>query len=249
MANIDREQPPLKRVRFSREPDLEVELEGEVVQVCAHVLMFASDVFAKMLESDMSESMCARISLVGKTKKEFEHLLKHIDQRGGAELPAINRQNVKMLLQLADEYQITGVRSRCRRYLLDGLKLSVESQSQQRNSSLAARCLRASHRASDRERVATTFALACTFGLHEVRTAAWAQMQVNIQDYASTVAPYINDPIVVASMVPELRKALKLPAEATKDMPNNKSSADMLWPLLAHACALGKKTFGPMPRL
>mmetsp|Transcript_18616 Transcript_18616/g.60563 ORF Transcript_18616/g.60563 Transcript_18616/m.60563 type:complete len:245 (-) Transcript_18616:174-908(-) len=242
MANVDRE----------REPDLEVELEGEVVQVCAHVLVFASDVFAKMLESDMSESRSARISLVGKKKTEFEELLKHIDLRGGAELPAINRKNVKMLLQWADEYQITGVRSRCRKYLLDGLKVSVESQrrkeSLQRNTGVSAACA-SLYSASHREKVALTFDLACTFGLHEVRTAAWAQMQVNIQDYASTVAPYINDPTVVASMVPELRKALKLPHEATKDMPNNKSSADMLWPLLAHACALGKKTFGPMQRL
>ena len=69
------EAPPPKRRRYSREPDLDVEVDGEVFHVGAHVLMMTSDVFARMLETEMREVNEGRVVLPGTHKDEFRALL------------------------------------------------------------------------------------------------------------------------------------------------------------------------------
>lgn len=112
------EMPQTKRMRFTLEPDLEVKVEGEVVCVDSRVLMAASEVFTKMLTSGMSEAESGRISLVGKSKDDFETLMLHLDLRGGAKPPKIDEKNVNTLLSLSDEYQIIGLKSRCEEHLM-----------------------------------------------------------------------------------------------------------------------------------
>ena len=65
---------PSKRPRFTREPDLEVEVEGKTFRLESRVLMAASDVFTKMLTSEMSEAQDGRIKRVDKKHSEFELL-------------------------------------------------------------------------------------------------------------------------------------------------------------------------------
>eukprot|EP00438_Fugacium_kawagutii_P007775 Skav210425 [mRNA] locus=scaffold1573:407495:408481:+ [translate_table: standard] len=107
-------ESPLKRPRFSFAEDVVLELaDGETIHVHSHVLMAASEVFATMLQSEMQEAQTGRILLKDKTRSELEEVLKHLDLRGGALPPPITRENVEVLLQFADEYQITGLRDRC----------------------------------------------------------------------------------------------------------------------------------------
>ncbi|CAK9068109.1 unnamed protein product [Durusdinium trenchii] len=108
-------ESPLKRARFSLQSDVEVEVaDGETVLVHSYVLMSASEVFAKMLQSDVfMEAQTGRIVLKGKTREELQEVLKHLDLRNGAAPPPVTDQNVELLVRFADEYQVTGLRDRC----------------------------------------------------------------------------------------------------------------------------------------
>merc|ERR1719287_107665 len=94
-------EPTAKRRRYSREPDLDVEVEGEIFKVSACVLMLASDVFAQMLECGLRESQEGRIVLPGKSKEEFREVLTHLTPRGGAAPPPIKAEHVPFLLRWA----------------------------------------------------------------------------------------------------------------------------------------------------
>lgn len=120
MAGAPRgDEPARKRIRYSREADLDVVVEDETFRMCSFVLISASDVFAQMLESGMRESEEGRIRLEGKSKTEFQELRLHLDLRRGAAPPGVTDQNVQMLLRWADEYQIDGLTQRCEKFLLD----------------------------------------------------------------------------------------------------------------------------------
>lgn len=106
--------PASKRRRYSLECDVEIEVaNGETLQVHSHVLMTASEVFANMLTSDMQEARTGRILLKDKSKADLEEVLQHLDLRSGAGPPPVTDQNVEVLLQFADEYEVTGLRHRC----------------------------------------------------------------------------------------------------------------------------------------
>eukprot|EP00435_Cladocopium_sp_Y103_P021568 s1895_g5.t1 len=110
--------PASKRRRYSLECDVEIEVaDGECVQTHSHVLMAASDVFAAMLGADMQEARTGRIVLGDKTKGQLEEFLQHLDLRGGAGPPPVTDQNVELLVQFADEYQVIGLRDRCISFL------------------------------------------------------------------------------------------------------------------------------------
>lgn len=112
LQGVAMDGPPAKRQRFSF-TDLELEVaDGEIIQVHSYVLMSASEVFAKMLQSEMKESQTGRILLKHKTRAQIEEVLKHLDPRGAAP-PEVTEQNVAELLQFADEFQVTGLRNRC----------------------------------------------------------------------------------------------------------------------------------------
>ncbi|CAE7943656.1 LONRF1, partial [Symbiodinium necroappetens] len=87
---------------------------GETVLVHSYVLMSASEVFTRMLQSEVFlEAQTGRIVLKDKTREEIQEVLKHLDLRNGAEPPPVTDQNVELLVRFADEYQVTGLRERC----------------------------------------------------------------------------------------------------------------------------------------
>ena len=104
-----------KRPRFSLQSDVEVEAaDGEIVLVHSYVLMSASEVFTRMLQSEVFlEAQTGRIVLKDKTREEIQEVLKHLEGRNGAEPPPVTDQNVELLVRFADEYQVTGLRERC----------------------------------------------------------------------------------------------------------------------------------------
>ena len=75
------------------EADVEVELEGGLLQVHSHVLMAASEVFARMLQSGMQEAQSGRIVLKEKPLDDFKVVLEHLDLRGGS-LPPPSRRTI-----------------------------------------------------------------------------------------------------------------------------------------------------------
>lgn len=79
--------------------------------------MAASEVFTKMLTSDMKEAQSGRILLKDKTKDQLTEVLNHLDLRNGAEPPPVTEKNVELLVQFADEYEVTGLRHRCIAFL------------------------------------------------------------------------------------------------------------------------------------
>ena len=111
-------EPPSRRSRYSLDADVDVVLEGETVRVHSYTLMAASEVFAKMLQSGMQESESGRIVLKDKARKDFETLLQHIDLRFGALPPPITTENLRTLLSFAREYEITGLKCRCEKFLV-----------------------------------------------------------------------------------------------------------------------------------
>ena len=113
------EEPPGKRTRYSLQADVDVVLGDGAVQVRSHVLVSASEVFASMLQSNMLEASSGRIILKEKTLQGFKQVLKHLDLRGGAAPPDVTTDNVELLLQYADEYQMTGLKARCDKFLQD----------------------------------------------------------------------------------------------------------------------------------
>ena len=107
------DNPARKRARYSLQADIDVEVEGQAVQVHSQVLMSASEIFAKMLQSDTQEAATGRIVLRNKTLEGFKEVLEHLDLRGGAAPPAITLDNVDLLLQYADEFLMPGLLARC----------------------------------------------------------------------------------------------------------------------------------------
>mmetsp|Transcript_65284 Transcript_65284/g.153701 ORF Transcript_65284/g.153701 Transcript_65284/m.153701 type:complete len:322 (+) Transcript_65284:42-1007(+) len=105
--------PPAKRPRYTWEEDVEVECDDEIIKVHSHVMMAASEVFVRMLQTDMKEARTGRIVLPGKSSEGFKEVLKHLDLRGGAEPPPVTAKNLDLLLRFSDEYQVVGLKFRC----------------------------------------------------------------------------------------------------------------------------------------
>ena len=120
------EDSSAKRRRYSTEPDVEVEVEGEVFNVHSQPLMLASAVFQRMLEHDMQESNAGRIRLVGKLKEEFRSILPWVSvNRQGAR--TVTSGNFPVLLRWADEYQLGELEDACEQFLLSESPVSPEA--------------------------------------------------------------------------------------------------------------------------
>eukprot|EP00438_Fugacium_kawagutii_P006894 Skav202434 [mRNA] locus=scaffold2070:69222:70729:+ [translate_table: standard] len=78
--------------------------------------MSVSEVFDAMLQSGFKETQTGRIILKDKTKADLEEVLRHLDLRGSAPPPVTN-DNVELLLEFADQYQVTVLRNRCTSFI------------------------------------------------------------------------------------------------------------------------------------
>jgi len=119
--------PPTKRPRFSIDPDLEVEVEGEVFNVHSFVLMSQSLVFRQMLTGGMCEAETGRISLAGKTKAEFMEFLCHLQSPGSGTPPELTFDVAKWLVAWADEYGVPVLKTRCEETLVNEGKLGWDT--------------------------------------------------------------------------------------------------------------------------
>merc|ERR1712166_374303 len=113
-----------KRPRFSMEPDLEIEVEGQIFQVHSYPVMEASLVFRKMLQNDMVEAQSGRITLNGKSKEEFDQVRLWLTI--GRSQPKVTKDHLSMLLRWADEYEIEHMLQACEKYLLKQPSASVK---------------------------------------------------------------------------------------------------------------------------
>jgi len=181
--------PPAKRPRFTREPDLEVEVEGKTFRLHSHVLMAASDVFTTMLESQMSEGQSGYIKLPDKASKEFELLVRHLDLRGGAAAPMINEDDVAILLRWADEYQMDGLKERCREFL-------------ERH-----RVCNATH----------ALKLCLEFEFTELATMISKSLAIDVFNRRKEITEFVDEPIVMKAVVRHLQRKLDMEEVAGED--------------------------------
>ena len=168
--------------------DVDVVLEGKTVRVHSHTLMAASDVFAKMLQSGMKESESGRIILKGKAPEDFRTLLQHIDLRFGASPPPIKRKNLGTLLSFAREYEMTGLKCRCDKFLANlvsnGKKDPVDA-----------------------------LKVACDFDLHRVKVRTTRSLLTD--DRGEKLLPFGKDPTVVNTAWDVLSKRFREDEETT----------------------------------
>jgi len=142
-AALHPETPRRKRRRYCTDPDLQVEVEGESFPVRSLLLMLASPVFGRMLESDMRETHEGRIYLPGKSKDEFKQVLPWLNDLEPK--VAVTVETLPVLLRWAQEYEIDRLTAACERFLSDvdvsvtELKLALDFNLKERT----AQCLSA----------------------------------------------------------------------------------------------------------
>lgn len=207
----EEELPARKRSRYSREPDLKVIVEDETFHVHSRDLMGASDVFANMLETDMRECEEGQIVLPGKSKEEFRTVIKHISVAYGEAkpYPAINTENVELLLKWADEYQIVGLKFRCEEFLKQELN---------------------GWRSKD---IVGRLHLAVEYKLEQLQEKATELLAKNIYKYRCEAAQFIDNPSIMKVLLPELFKQACL--EPPSEFPAEKVKAQDLWPLVTRS--------------
>eukprot|EP00931_Biecheleriopsis_adriatica_P047474 TRINITY_DN27371_c0_g1_i1.p1 TRINITY_DN27371_c0_g1~~TRINITY_DN27371_c0_g1_i1.p1 ORF type:complete len:318 (-),score=71.91 TRINITY_DN27371_c0_g1_i1:24-950(-) len=198
-----------KRRRYSREPDLEVVVEGHVFRISAYVLMAASDVFAGMLESGMRESKEGQIVLDGKRKEDFSIVMQHLSLSGGAAPPEITEETVQVLLAWADEYQMDGLKERCERFLLsrDFHKPKV---------------------------VQDGLTSAIRYNLESLRDRCVTSIADSIFVHRGALIEYLHDASVMSVLLPKVYQAvgLQLPEQLADP---GKLTVEVLWPLVIRA--------------
>ncbi|XP_071099083.1 BTB and MATH domain-containing protein 36-like [Haliotis cracherodii] len=102
--------------------DVAIVVEGRRLYVNKAILSTASDVFDRMLNGDFKEQQQAEIPLPGKSRDDIVDMLLCIYP---SELRPVTRETVDKLLELADEYQIVGLKRRCEEFLLPLCKTSI----------------------------------------------------------------------------------------------------------------------------
>lgn len=213
MAEVTDELHPKKRLRYSREPDLDVEIDGETINICSYVLIMASDVFAQMLEAGMRESEEGKIRLEGKSKEEFKELLTHLDVRRGAAPPPVNNQNVEMLLRWADEYQIDGLTERCESFLLGPQ----------------------SYEWMQPDKIVPTLKLAAEFRLDRLQQKCALGIAKDIHRHRHDVPQFFSQPAIMECLYPALFAAAGLPRPDPLSGGEAGPGVQDLWPLACKA--------------
>ncbi|XP_071099080.1 BTB and MATH domain-containing protein 36-like [Haliotis cracherodii] len=95
--------------------DVAIVVEGRRLYVNKAILSTASDVFDCLLNGYFKEQQQAEIPLPGKSRDDIVDMLLCIYP---SELRPITMETVDKLLELADEYQIVGLKRRCEEFLL-----------------------------------------------------------------------------------------------------------------------------------
>ena len=178
--------PPLKRMRFSCEPDLDIEIEGEIVRANSTTLMMASKVFASMLGSDLSEGLTGRIKLPEKKRADFGLVMLHIDLRGGAAPPQINADSVEVLLRWSDEYDMGGLKSRCQEFLADS-------------------------NYTDHDELALTLSL--EFGFKDVSKSLSKYFASKLYERRDIICKFVDEPIMMEAILPKVNAMFELESE------------------------------------
>ncbi|XP_046329019.2 BTB and MATH domain-containing protein 38-like isoform X2 [Haliotis rufescens] len=110
---------PKRRTSVFDEPsdktDVALVVEGRRLHVNKGALSAASDVFHRMFKGDFKEKQESEVPLPGKTYDDIVDLLLCIYP---SELRPVTKVTVDRLLELADEYQIVGLKRRCEEFLL-----------------------------------------------------------------------------------------------------------------------------------
>lgn len=204
--------PDPKKRRFSHEPDLKVAVEDDIFHVHSWDLISASDVFAQMLESDMRECEEGQITLPGKSKEDFRVLLSHLRPVRAAAFPDITDENVLMLLQWADEYQIEGLIARCETLLMNSLP----------------------HRCGEKEMVTQRMNLAMEYSLEKLRGKCEELIRQNLFDYRKELVHFVSNASLMKKALPALFKAAGLP-DASDDYQFDVLEVHYVWPLVIRA--------------
>eukprot|EP00929_Paragymnodinium_shiwhaense_P101484 TRINITY_DN64602_c0_g1_i1.p1 TRINITY_DN64602_c0_g1~~TRINITY_DN64602_c0_g1_i1.p1 ORF type:complete len:240 (-),score=37.23 TRINITY_DN64602_c0_g1_i1:59-736(-) len=96
---------------------VQVIVDGHTYEEHAAILMVASPVFASMLESTMKEGAERTIHLKGKSRTEFESVMKFLTP-GISRAQVIDEGNVDFLLVWFDEYGMDILKRECEDYLM-----------------------------------------------------------------------------------------------------------------------------------
>lgn len=207
-----------KKRRYSREPDLEVIVEDETFHVHSRDLMFHSDVFAGMLESGMKEDEQGRIWLPGKSKDEFRLVLQHLfPSRDPGDLPPIEWNHVRVLLQWADEYQIEGLTARCEQYLLNQVPVSHTR----------------SFVAMQKSHIMECYQLGVTYRLSKLQAKCAGEIGSLAFEYRYELKQLSGNDAFVKEILPKVYEevGLSMPEFA----PSEKINVEHLWPLVIRA--------------
>ncbi|XP_060591760.1 uncharacterized protein LOC132746577 [Ruditapes philippinarum] len=105
--------------------DFTLIVEGEKLYVSKAILAFASPVFDRMFQSEFREKDQAELNLPGKKVREMRDFLRFIypcmDE-------CISDENVYKLLPLAEEYQVTSLKAKCKRFLISRLNKELKAE-------------------------------------------------------------------------------------------------------------------------
>lgn len=102
--------------------DITFLVEGKRLSAAKNVLAMVSPVFATMFSSTFKEKDQEEIPLPEKKFDDFHEFLKCMYPTS---LKEIDKENVLVVLPLADEYQVYPLRKRCEQFLLEYLKSNV----------------------------------------------------------------------------------------------------------------------------
>jgi hypothetical protein len=122
---------------------VQVVVEDAVVEESSIILTSASPVFLRMITSGMRETESGRVELTGKSKSEFEAVMKFLRPRTARSM-RIATENVDFLVKWFDEYEMMDLKNECEEFLM-GLPCTTDRLMQAHRFSLRRqydRCLK-----------------------------------------------------------------------------------------------------------
>ena len=112
---------------FNTNSSIELVVEGERFRICKCLLAYASPVFKSMLSLDFKEKQEGEVHLPGKRWQDIKELLDYLNP-GLDDTLAEGAESALRLLPLAEEYQISKLRSKCASTILQELQVKDKPQ-------------------------------------------------------------------------------------------------------------------------